>query len=143
MCLTLKKLWHEELITSSRFITYTDSLLTVDVLGGVDTSQVERMVCKLRITYKDYPPQRSTLDLYNDNQVEKLQRTFCDKWKLKLIEVSRTLYELTLQLEEYGYNNFAIPAKLPFNNLSFRRMSKKRRPRSSNTRAYSATSYRS
>ncbi|EXY43612.1 hypothetical protein M118_4922, partial [Bacteroides fragilis str. 3783N1-2] len=43
-------------ITNSRFITYTDDLLTVDVLGGVDLSQVERMVCTLRITYNDYPP---------------------------------------------------------------------------------------
>lgn len=100
-------------ITSSRFITYTDSLLTVDVLGGVDTSQVERMVCTLRITYKDYPPQRSTLDLYNDNQVEKLQRTLCDKWELKLIEVSRTLYELTLQLEEYRLQQLRYTGKAP------------------------------
>ena len=46
-------------ITNSRFITYTDDLLTVDVLGGVDLSQVERMVCTLRITYNDYPPQRT------------------------------------------------------------------------------------
>ena len=77
-------------ITNSRFITYTDDLLTVDVLGGVDLSQVERMVCTLRITYNDYPPQRTTLDLYNDNQTDKLQRTLCDKWGLKLLEASRS-----------------------------------------------------
>ena len=88
-------------ITNVRFITYTDDLITVDVLGGVDLSQVERMVCTLRITCKDYSPQRTTLDLYNDNQVDKLQRTLCDKWGLKLIEVSRSLYELTMQLESY------------------------------------------
>src|SRR5690606_8328977 len=37
-------------ITNSRFITYKDDFLTVDVLGGVDLSQVERMVCTLRIS---------------------------------------------------------------------------------------------
>ena len=95
-------------ITNSRFITYTDDLLTVDVLGGVDLSQVERMVCTLRITYNDYPPQRTTLDLYNDNQTDKLQRTLCDKWGLKLLEASRSLYTLTLQLEEYL--SFRLPA---------------------------------
>ena len=83
-------------ITNSRFITYTDDLLTVDVLGGVDLSQVERMVCTLRITYNDYPPQRTTLDLYNDNQTDKLQRTLCDKWGLKLLEASRSLYTCLL-----------------------------------------------
>jgi hypothetical protein len=66
-------------VTNSHFITYTDELLTIDILGGVDLSQIERMVCTLRIAYKQYPPQRTTLDLYNDTQTEKLQRTLCDK----------------------------------------------------------------
>ena len=100
-------------ITNVRFLTYTDDLLTVDVLGGVDLSQVERMVCTLRITYNDYPPQRTTLDLYNDNQVAKLQRTLCDKWELKLLEVSRSLYELTLQLEEYRLQQLRYTGKVP------------------------------
>lgn len=100
-------------ITNSRFITYTDDLLTVDVLGGVDLSQVERMVCTLRITYNDYPPQRTTLDLYNDNQTDKLQRTLCDKWGLKLLEASRSLYTLTLQLEEYRLQQLRYTGKSP------------------------------
>lgn len=100
-------------IKNSRFITYTDDLLTVDVLGGVDLSQVERMVCTLRITYNDYPPQRTTLDLYNDNQTDKLQRTLCDKWGLKLLEASRSLYTLTLQLEEYRLQQLRYTGKSP------------------------------
>ena len=98
-------------ITNSRFITYTDDLLTVDVLGGVDLSQVERMVCTLRITYNDYPPQRTTLDLYNDNQTDKLQRTLCDTCGLKLLEASRSLYTLTLQLEEYRLQQLRYTGK--------------------------------
>lgn len=100
-------------ITNSRFITYTDDLLTVDVLGGVDLSQVERMVCTLRITYNDYPPQRTTLDLYNDNQTDKLQRTLCDKWGLKLLEASRSFSTLTLQLEEYRLQQLRYTGKVP------------------------------
>jgi len=98
-------------ITNAHFLTYKDNLLTVDVLGGVDMSQVERMVCTLRITYKNYPPQRTTLDLYNDNQTEKLQRTLCDKWELKLIDVSKTLYELTMQLENYRLQQLRYTGK--------------------------------
>lgn len=88
-------------VTNAHFITFKDEVFTIDVLGGVDLSQIERMVCTLRIAYKEYPPQRTTLDLYNDTQTEKLQRTLCDKWELKLIDVSRTLHQLTLQLEDY------------------------------------------
>jgi hypothetical protein len=100
-------------ITNSRFITYKDDFLTVDVLGGVDLSQVERMVCTLRISYANYPPQRTTLDLYNDAQTDKLIRTLCDKWEVKLIEVSRTLYALTMQLEEYRLQQLRYTGKNP------------------------------
>ena len=88
-------------ITNSHFITFKDPFLTIDILGGIDLSQMERMVCTLRITHANFPPYRTTLDLYNDNQTEKLQRTLCDKWELKLIEVSKTLHRLILQMEDY------------------------------------------
>jgi hypothetical protein len=100
-------------ITNSRFITFKDDFLTIDILGGVDLSQVERMICTLRISYQNYPPFRTTLDLYNDNQTDKLQRTLCDKWELKLIEVSRTLHALTLQLEDYRLQELRFVGKNP------------------------------
>jgi DNA-binding HxlR family transcriptional regulator len=98
-------------ITNSHFITYKDDFLTIDILGGVDLSQVERMICTLRITCKNYPPFRTTLDLYNDNQTDKLQRTLCDKWELKLIDVSRSLHELTMQLEDYRLQELKYQGK--------------------------------
>lgn len=98
-------------VSNAHFITFKGDTLTIDVLGGVDLSQVERMVCTLRITHGSYPPQRTTLDLYNDNQTDKLTRTLCDKWELKLIEVSKSLYELTLQLEEYRLQELRFTGK--------------------------------
>lgn len=88
-------------IHNSNFITFKDDFLTIDILGGVDFQQVERMVCTLRIAHKNYTFHRSTLDLYNDHQSDKLIRTLCDKWELKLVEVSKTLHSLILQLENY------------------------------------------
>lgn len=88
-------------IHNPHLITYSDNFFTVDVLGGVDLQQVERMVCTLRITFKNYPPFRSTLDLYTDSQTDKLIRTLCDKWELKLLDVSKSLHSLIMQLEEY------------------------------------------
>jgi len=98
-------------ITNSHFITYKDGFLTIDILGGVDMNQIERMVCTLRITHSNYPPHRTTLDLYNDNQTEKLQRTICDKWELKLIEVSKAIHSLTLQLEDYRLQELKFAGK--------------------------------
>jgi len=100
-------------ITNANFITYKDDFLTIDILGGVDLSQIERLVCTLRISFQNYPPFRTTLDLYNDNQTDKLQRTLCDKWELKIIEVSRTLHNLTMQLEDYRLQQLKFIAKVP------------------------------
>lgn len=98
-------------ITNAHFITYKDDFLTVDILGGVDLQQVERMICTLRISFADYPPFRTTLDLYNDGQTDKLIRTLCDKWELKLVEVSRTLHALTMQLETYRLQELKYQGK--------------------------------
>ncbi len=98
-------------ITNSHFLTYKSDFLTIDILGGVDLSQIERMICTLRITYKNYPPYRPTLDLYNDDQTDRLLRTLCDKWELKLIDVSRTLYDLTLKLEDYRLEQLKFKGK--------------------------------
>lgn len=99
------------IIHNANFITCKTVLFTIDILGGVDLSQVERMICTLRISYKNYPPHRSTLDLYNDRQSDKLLRSLCDKWELKLVDVSKTLHELTLQLEDYRLEQLKFKGK--------------------------------
>ena len=98
-------------IHNSNFITFKDAYLTADILGGVDLQQVERMVCTLRITHQDYPPFRTTLDLYNDHQTDKLIRTLCDKWELKMLDVSKTLHKLILQLETYRLEQLRYTGK--------------------------------
>lgn len=113
-------------INNPRFITYKDDFLTIDILGGVDLSQIERMICTLRISYQNYPSFRTTLDLYNDSQTDKLQRTLCDKWELKLIEVSRTLYALTLQLEDYRLQELQFVGKAPQQQFTISKEDKKK-----------------
>ncbi|GGI58481.1 hypothetical protein GCM10011444_27900 [Winogradskyella haliclonae] len=76
-------------------------MLCIDLLGGVDMSQVERMICMLRIAYENYPFYRTTLDLYSDNQTERLTRLLCDKWELPMNQVSRSLHTMVLELETY------------------------------------------
>ena len=98
-------------IHNTNFITFKDPFLIVDILGGVDLQQVERMVCTLRITHQNFPPLRTTLDLYNDHQTDKLIRTLCDKWELKMLEVSKTLHSLILELENYRLEQLRYTGK--------------------------------
>ena len=96
-------------VHNPHFITYQNELFTVDVLGGVDLQQLERMICTLRISYKDYPPMRTTLDLYTDTQTEKLIRTLCEKWELKLLEVSKEVHAFICELESYKLERLKYP----------------------------------
>ena len=96
-------------IHNTRFITYADELLKVDVLGGIDTLQIERMICTLRITHQNYPPLRTTLDLYTDHQTDKLIRTLCDKWNLRLTESSKSVHGMIAQLESYKLQQLKYP----------------------------------
>jgi len=96
-------------IHNPNFITFADKLFTIDVLGGVDLLQIEKMICTLRITHKNYPPMRYTLDLYVDNQTDKLIRTFCDKYSLTLLEVSKSVHLFISQLESYKLERLRYP----------------------------------
>jgi len=96
-------------IHNPNFITFADKLFTIDVLGGVDLQQIEKMICTLRISHKNYPPMRYTLDLYNDNQADKLIRTLCDKYSLTLLEVSKSIHLFISQLESYKLERLRYP----------------------------------
>jgi len=45
-------------IHNPHFITYADEIFTIDVLGGIDLQQIEKMIYTLRITHQHYPPMR-------------------------------------------------------------------------------------
>lgn len=100
---------HNLTIQNPHFLTYSDTLFVIDVLGGVDLQQIERMICTLRITHKNYPPMRSTLDLYNDTQTDKLIRTLCEKWGVTLMEVSKTVHSFISQLESHKLERLRYP----------------------------------
>ncbi len=99
-------------IHNPHFITYSDDAFTIDVLGGIDTLQVEKMITTLRITHKDYPPMRSTLDLYVDSQVDNLMRSLCDKWGVTLMDASTSIHRFITELESYKLEHLRYPQGL-------------------------------
>jgi hypothetical protein len=112
-------------ITNPHFITFKHELFTIDILGGVDVTQVERMYCTLRIVYQNFPPYRTTLDLYSDGQTDKLVRTLCDKWELKLMEVSTSIMQLTQALEDYRLQELRFLGKQKIQNFEVNNEDKK------------------
>lgn len=86
-------------IHRTHFISYKDDQFSIDVLGGIDLQSIQRMICTVRLSHQDYPPLRSTLDLYNDQQIDKLLRTICDNWQVKLLDYSKSIHRLIHQLE--------------------------------------------
>lgn len=83
---------------------YTTKHLEIHVLGGIKTNKME----SLRVTLSIQKPQqynvvRQSIDLYNDNQIEKLVRKVAERLEIGTSVVRRTLQELTKELENYRF----------------------------------------
>jgi hypothetical protein len=64
-------------------LIYTNSILTIEVLGGVRLEGLDRMrvTLKVSLNQSDTPPVRHNLDLYNDTQLEKFTRKLPTAWR--------------------------------------------------------------
>jgi hypothetical protein len=82
---------------------YQNEILKLTVLGGIKLEGLDRMRSALKIELKNssVPPVRHNLDLYNDNQLEKLIRNTAEKLEIGTSVIAANLSELTEQLEAY------------------------------------------
>lgn len=101
-------------VTNPESLIYQHELLKLTVLGGIKLEGLDRMRATLKIELKDssVPPVRHNLDLYNDNQTEKLIRRAAEKLEIGTSVIAASLAELTGQLEEYRLKQLkqAMPA---------------------------------
>ncbi len=83
---------------------YTTKYLELHVLGGLKTNKLESLRVTLSIQ-KNSSAQilRQSIDLYNDNQVEKLVRKIAERLEIGTSVVRKTLQELTKELENYRF----------------------------------------
>lgn len=86
--------------TNPDHITYTHLPLEIAVLGGVRTDILDRMRATLKIQV-EHLSLRHNLDLYNDNQVERLVRKVAERLEIGTSVVAAALQDLTDQLERY------------------------------------------
>jgi len=83
---------------------YTTKHLEIHILGGIKTNKLESLRITLSIQkLKHDNVLRHTLDLYNDNQVEKFVRKVAERLEIGTSIVRRTLQEVTKELENYRF----------------------------------------
>ena len=89
--------------TNPESLIYKNKLIQITALGGIKLEGMDRMRATLRVELLKgaVPPVRHNLDLYNDNQLEKLIRKIAEKLEIGTNVISASLSELTSQLETY------------------------------------------
>ena len=90
--------------SNSNNYQYTTKHLEIHILGGIKTNKLESMRVTLSIQkLKNSNVLRHTLDLYNDNQVEKFIRKVAERLEIGTSIVRKTLQEVTKELESYRF----------------------------------------
>jgi hypothetical protein len=89
--------------TNPESLVYENEILKLTVLGGIKPEGLDRMrvTVKLQLQRSSVPPLRHNLDLYNDNQLEKLVRKTAERLEIGTTVIAASLAELTEELETY------------------------------------------
>ncbi|MCK0115024.1 hypothetical protein [Gelidibacter sp. F63206] len=88
--------------TNPNHYEYTTIHLEISVLGGIKLNHLDSLRVTLSIKkVKSETKLRHNIDLYNDNQVEKLVRKTAERIEIGTSIVRRTLQELTNELEAH------------------------------------------
>lgn len=83
---------------------YSTEHLEIHILGGIKATKLETLRVTLSIQkLHEHNVLRHSIDLYNDNQVEKLVRKIAERIEIGVSIVRRTLQDLTKELENYRF----------------------------------------
>jgi len=92
-------------VINSNYYTYETEKLKIEVLGGINIEQLDKMTCTLRLTRK---PKRNALDklrqslnLYHSGQVRGLLKLVQEEFELPMQELRLLLADLIENLELY------------------------------------------
>ncbi|MBV37010.1 MAG: hypothetical protein CMP47_16400 [Rickettsiales bacterium] len=83
---------------------YETKHLEIHVLGGMKTTKLEAMRVTLSVQRpKQHNVLRHSIDLYNDNQVEKFTRTVAERLEIGTSAIRKDLQSLTKELENHRF----------------------------------------
>ncbi len=91
-------------VLSPEQLNYQDAHLSITVLGGIKLEGLDRLRCTLKLSNTAQPHLRAlrhTLDLYHDDQVQKLIRTAAERLEVGTSKITDSLYALIDHLEVY------------------------------------------
>ena len=86
--------------TNAEHLLYHHDAIEIAILGGLRTDMLDRMRVTLKIKV-EHLSLRHNLDLYNDNQTEKLIRKAAEKLEVGTSVIPSALDQLTDELEKY------------------------------------------
>lgn len=86
--------------TNADHMTYKHPPLDIAILGGVKLEGLDRMRVTLKVKV-EHLALRHNLDLYNDNQTEKLIRKIAERLEVGTSVAAAALLDLTDELEKY------------------------------------------
>lgn len=86
--------------TNADHITYQHPPMDIAILGGIRLEGLDRMRVTLKIQV-EHLALRHNLDLYNDNQTEKLIRKIAERLEIGTSVAAAALTDLTDELEKY------------------------------------------
>ena len=91
-------------------IIFKNNCLTCNVWGGIEKENLSRLRVSLHITSKEnkYKTFRDDVNLYSHTAVKKLIQNVAELLELSTTEVSRTIAELTEELEAYRMSERAM-----------------------------------
>ena len=87
-------------VANPEHITYEHPPMNIAVLGGIRLEGLDRMRVTLRVQV-EHLSLRHNLDLYNDNQTEKLIRKIAERLEIGTSVAAAALTDLTDELEKY------------------------------------------
>ncbi len=88
--------------TNPNNYNYLTKHLEIHILGGIKFNNLERMRVTLSIQKpKNHNVLRHSIDLYNDNTIERLVRKVAERIEIGTSVVRETLQNLTSELEQY------------------------------------------
>jgi hypothetical protein len=90
--------------SNSNNYEYITKHLEIHILGGLKTNKLESLRITLSVQKsKQHNILRHSIDLYNDNQVEKFTRKISERLEVGTSVVRKVLQELTHELENYRF----------------------------------------
>ena len=97
-------------LTNPDHILYESDMIQIAILGGIRLEGLDRMRVTLKIEV-EHLALRHNLDLYNDNQTDKLIRKVAEKLEIGTSVIGAALMELTNLLEQYRLEQLELQTK--------------------------------